>query len=285
MPTSRETLTYILKDPLSAFLLIVLFIAIISVTLAAYVSPYDPDHLNLDAKLQSPSSTYLMGTDEFGRDIVSRVIWGGRVSLFVAFSAIALAAILGVFLGMVSAYSGSLVDDAIMRVMDILLSFPVVVLAIALMASLGPGLTNVIIVISVVEVPVFARVTRGTILSEMQKEYVLAEKASGCPGYRLLVRHLLPNSIAPIIVQVSLAMADAILYEAALGFLGVGIRPPTSSWGSMLSKGRAFVLSGEWWLTVFPGIAITTSCLCFNFLGDRLRDALDPSLRRAIIEP
>jgi peptide/nickel transport system permease protein len=223
-----------------------------------------------------------MGTDQYGRDILSRVIWGSRISLIVAFSAVGLAAIFGVFLGMVSAYLGGVVDEVIMRVMDILLSFPVVVLAIALMASLGPGLGNVIFVISLVSIPVFARITRGSILSEIGKEYVLAEKASGCTGYRLLMKHLLPNSIAPIIVQASLCMADAILYEAALSFLGVGIRPPTSSWGMMLSDAKAFVLSGEWWMTVFPGIAITMTVLCFNFLGDRLRDALDPSLRRAI---
>jgi peptide/nickel transport system permease protein len=259
---------------------IILSVIVVTAILAPIIAPYDPEENNLPDALQPPSLKHFMGTDQFGRDIFSRVIFGARPSLTVAFVSIFLASLMGVFLGVVAGYVGGYVDTVIMRIMDVFFAFPLVVLAIAVMAALGPGIINVIIVVVFVSTPQFVRIARGSALAEKGKPYVLAAKSLGVNDLRIMFRHILPNIVSPTIVQATVMMAWAILTESALSFIGVGIRPPAPSWGFLLSEARNYVVSGEWWMTLFPGLAITITALTFNFMGDTLRDALDPKIRR-----
>jgi peptide/nickel transport system permease protein len=259
-----------------AFLILMIAVAI----LAPYIAPYDPVEQNIPRLLKTPSPENLMGTDQFGRDVFSRVLYGARASLSVGFVSIALAATIGILLGMMGAYRGGLADTAVMRFMDIMFAFPSVVLAIAIMAALGPSVLNVILVVVFVSVPQFARMTRSTIITEKEKPYVVATRGTGASTLRIIFQHLLPNCMAPTIVQSTIMMAWAILTESALSFLGLGIRPPTPSWGWMLNDGRAYLITGQWWLILFPGLAITLTVLALNFVGDTLRDAFDPRVRR-----
>jgi ABC-type dipeptide/oligopeptide/nickel transport system permease subunit len=259
-----------------AFLILMIAVAI----LAPYIAPYDPVEQNVPRLLKIPSLENLMGTDQYGRDVFSRVLYGAQASLSVGFVSIALAATIGILLGMIGAYRGGLADTAVMRFMDIMFAFPSVVLAIAIMAALGPGVLNVILVVVFVSIPQFARMARSTIITEKEKPYVVAIKGTGASTLRIVFQHLLPNSMAPTIVQSTIMMAWAILTESALSFLGVGIRPPTPSWGWMLNDGRAYLITGQWWLILFPGLAITLTVLALNFVGDTLRDAFDPRVRR-----
>lgn len=259
-----------------AFLILMIAVAI----LAPYIAPYDPVEQNIPRLLKIPSPENLMGTDQFGRDVFSRVLYGAQASLSVGFVSIALAATIGILLGMIGAYRGGLADTAVMRFMDIMFAFPSVVLAIAIMAALGPGVLNVILVVVFVSIPQFARMARSTIITEKEKPYVMAIKGTGASTLRIIFQHLLPNSMAPTIVQSTIMMAWAILTESALSFLGLGIRPPTPSWGWMLNDGRSYLITGQWWLILFPGLAITLTVLALNFVGDTLRDAFDPRVRR-----
>ncbi len=275
-----EILRYLFEN--QSFLIFgsILFLLIIIAIFAPFISPYDPLRQNLVDRLKPPSIQYLMGTDQFGRDILSRVIYGSRTSLTVAVCSISLAAIIGVFLGIIAGYIGGKVDTIISRIMDVMFAFPAVVLAIAIMAALGPGIINVILVIVFVSTPQFVRISRGSALAEKEKPYVLAARSVGISSLRIMYRHILPNTLSPTIVQFTVLMAWAILTEAALSFIGVGIRPPEPSWGFMLNEARNYILTGQWWMILFPGLAITISALTFNFLGDTLRDALDPRIRR-----
>ncbi|MBS7649214.1 ABC transporter permease [Candidatus Bathyarchaeota archaeon] len=275
-----EILRYLFEN--QSFLIFgsILFLLIIIAIFAPFISPYDPLRQNLVDRLKPPSIQYLMGTDQFGRDILSRVIYGSRTSLTVAVCSISLAAIIGVFLGIIAGYIGGKVDTIISRIMDVMFAFPAVVLAIAIMAALGPGIINVILVIVFVSTPQFVRISRGSALAEKEKPYVLAARSVGISSLRIMFRHILPNTLSPTIVQFTVLMAWAILTEAALSFIGVGIRPPEPSWGFMLNEARNYILTGQWWMILFPGLAITISALTFNFLGDTLRDALDPRIRR-----
>lgn len=275
-----EIITFLLEHKSFIIFGSILALLILMAVLAPFISPYDPLKNNLAERLKPPSLNHIMGTDQFGRDIFSRVIYGTRASLTVAISSISLAALIGVFLGVVAGYIGGKVDTIISRLMDIMFAFPAVVLAIAVMAALGPGIINVIIVIIFVCVPQFVRIARGSTLSEKEKPYILAAISVGLSPYRIMFRHILPNIVAPIIVQFTVLMAWAVLTESALSFIGVGIRPPEPSWGFMLNEARNYILSGEWWMILFPGVAITITALTFNFLGDVLRDALDPKIRR-----
>jgi peptide/nickel transport system permease protein len=252
--------------------------------LAPWLSPYDPLAQNLEQRLQAPSQAHLMGTDDFGRDIFSRVIYGARISLTVGFIAIGIAVTGGLVLGLVAGFYttgrwGRLIDHAIMRTGDIMLAFPTVLLAIAIVTAFGPGLRNAMLAIAIIYLPRFVRIVRASVLVEKGQTYIEAGQALGVSNQRLLFRHLLPNALSPVIVQATLGLAEAIIEAAALSFLGLGATPPTPEWGAMLSEGRSYLRLAPW-VTFFPGMAIFLIVVSFNLLGDGLRDALDPRLRR-----
>ncbi|MBT9173094.1 MAG: Glutathione transport system permease protein GsiD [Syntrophomonadaceae bacterium] len=247
--------------------------------LAPWLAPYSPTAQNLPASLQPPGPAHLLGTDEFGRDILSRIIFGARFSLPVGFFSVAIALAGGGLLGMLAGYYGGRLDNLIMRVMDVMLALPTILLAIVIVTALGPGLTNVMVAVGISLIPNFARVAKAAVLGVRELEYVEAARASGAGTLRVIFRHILPNSLAPIIVQGTLSVAGAILSAAALSFIGLGAQPPTPEWGSMLSSGRAFLRDAPH-VTTFPGLAILLTVLALNLFGDGLRDALDPRLRQ-----
>ncbi|WP_224271031.1 ABC transporter permease [Haloprofundus salinisoli] len=239
----------------------------------------DPYETNRFARLLAPSLEHPFGTDEQGRDIFARTLYGTRTSVVVGLAAVGFASVVGIVVGSITAYYGGLTDMVGMRAMDVLLSFPSILLAIALMAILGRGLENVIFAIAIVYVPTFARITRSEVLSEKSEQYVGAARAMGYPDTNIVSREILPNSLTPIIVQFTFSMATAIIAEAALSFLGLGVSPIHPTWGIMLSGARQYITSA-WWYSVFPGLAIMVTVLGFNLLGDSLRDALDPQQQR-----
>lgn len=245
---------------------------------ARFIAPYDPIANNARAALQRPSAYYYFGTDRFGRDIFSRVIYAGRTSLLVALTSASLAAIIGVALGLLGGYFGGWVDSVTGRLMDILFSFPALLLAIAIAAMLGPSVRNAVIAIAVVYAPLFGRVVRGSVLAERGKEYVEAARVLGASTPRIVLRHVFPNILSPLIVQATITFSAAILTEAYLSFLGLGTQPPNPSWGTMLADGRTFLETAPW-MSIFPGIAIMLAVFSFNILGDGIRDVLDPRAR------
>ena len=247
--------------------------------LAPWIAPHDPAAVSLTNRLQPPlTEGHLLGTDALGQDVLTRVIYGARISLMVGFSAVAISGLLGVTLGLLAGYYGKLVDDTVMRIGEIQLAFPTIILYIAVMAVLGPGLLKLIAVIGVVGWVQYARVERGMVLSVRQLEYVEAVRTLGAPDWVILLRHILPNTLGPITVLASFGLASTIITEASLSFLGLGLPPSVPSWGSMLSDGRDYLRNG-WWVATFPGVAITLTVLAINLLGDWLRDELDPMLR------
>ncbi len=247
---------------------------------APIVSPYNArTDLNLKERLQPPSKEHPFGTDDLGRDVLTRVVHGARVSLQVGVMVVAISLSIGTILGLIAGLFGGIWDSFIMRVMDVMLSFPYVLLAIALVAALGPGLRNAMIAIGIVYIPPYARLARSMALTAREEDYVLAAQALGAGRRRILFTHILPNGLSPIIVMATLSMGTAILDAAALGFLGLGQQPPYPEWGKMLVDSIQFILSGSWWVMLFPGLAIMLTVLGFNLLGDGLRDALDPRLR------
>lgn len=258
-------------------LTIVAFLIVVGI-LGPYIAPYDPNEMDMSARFAPPSFSHPMGTDDFGRDMLSRIMVGARVSLQVGIIAVGLATVVGTLLGMIAGYSNRVADEIIMRTMDVLFAFPAILLAIAILAALGRGVTNAMIAIGIVYTPIFARIARGAVLSVSREEYVEAASAIGARRGRILFRHIFPNSLAPLIVEVSLSLAFAILAEAALSFFGLGTQPPDPSWGRMLSEGRAYFRQSVW-MGVFPGLAIMFTVMGFNFLGDGLRDVLDPRLK------
>ncbi|MGI9148070.1 MAG: nickel transporter permease [Chloroflexota bacterium] len=257
-------------------------LVLIAVTAAAIfapqLAPYNPTRQDFRVQRQAPSPTHLMGTDEFGRDVLSRVIHGAQASLQAGAVAASIALIVGLVLGMLAAYYGGAADNVIMRVMDVLLAFPYILLAIAVVAILGPGLRNAMIAIGIVYIPYYARVVRGAVLSVRARDYVEAARALGARDGRVMVQHVLPNTLAPVIVQTTLNVGAAIIDTAGLSFLGLGTQPPTPDWGNMLSAGRSYVIDSPW-IATFPGLAILVTVLAFNLMGDALRDAFDPRLR------
>jgi peptide/nickel transport system permease protein len=245
---------------------------------APLLAPYDPLAQDLGTTLAAPGRGHLLGTDNVGRDVLSRVIWGTRVSLLAGLVSVALAVLAGSALGLAAGYCGGRVDGLVMRVMDAVLSFPPLVLALALGAVLGAGLTGVLLALGVVYTPTFARLMRGQVLSIAARDYVDAARALGAPGWRIAARHVVPNAINPIIVQASLSVAFAILAEASLSFLGLGIQPPQASWGSMINAGRGYLQQAPW-IVFGPGAALFVTVVALNFVGDAVRDALDPRTR------
>jgi len=243
--------------------------------LAPWAAPYDPLEQDLYNRLSPPSMTHPFGTDDFGRDILSRVIYGTRISLRIGVAAVMIALVAGTVIGLVAGYYGGALDQVLMRLMDLLLAFPSILLAIGIVAILGPGLDNAMIAIGVVAIPQYSRLIRASTLTVREADYVQALRALGAKDLRILMTAVLPNCLAPLIVQSTLSLATAILDAAGLSFLGLGAQPPTPEWGAMLSGGRELILSAPWVLT-YPGVAIFVTVLAFNLLGDGLRDAFDP---------
>lgn len=266
---------------------LVVFTIILAMAIAApLISPQDPDDQNRSLLLAAPfwmdggSWSYPLGTDAVGRDILSRLIFGARFSLFIGVVVVTLSVISGTLIGLVAGYFRGRVDIVIMRLMDIILAFPSLLLALVLVAVLGPGLVNAMIAISIVNQPHFVRLTRAAVMAERQKEYVVASRVAGAGTLRLMFKTILPNCLASLIVQATLAFSAAILDAAALGFLGMGAQPPTPEWGTMLAEAREFI-QRAWWVVTFPGLAILITVLAINLMGDGLRDALDPKLKRS----
>lgn len=258
---------------------VVLFTALVGVALFAdIVSPYSPTAVQMRDRLQLPSSAHWLGTDELGRDLLSRLIWGARVSLSVGLISVGIAALCGIPLGLAAAFYGGFTDSLIMRLLDGLLAFPTIILALAIVTVLSPSLGNVMIAIGIVSIPRFARITRGSVLVQQEREYVDAARAVGATGGYLMFRVLLPNCLSPLLVETSISFAGAILTEAALSFLGLGVLPPTPSWGAMLDTGRKYLGQTPWY-SFAAGAAIFVTVLSLNLLGDGLRDALDPRLQ------
>jgi peptide/nickel transport system permease protein len=256
-------------------------IAVLVAIFAPLVSPYDPLKQDLSSLLASPGPTHLLGTDNVGRDVLARVIWGSRVSLVAGSVSVAIAVVVGCFLGLIAGYSGGRLDDVVMRVMDAVLSFPALVLALALGAVLGAGLGGVLITLGIVYAPTFARLMRGQVLTIRTREYIDAARLLGAADWHILLRHVLPNAATPIVVQASLSVAFAILAEASLSFLGLGVQPPEPSWGSMINAGRGYLQQAPW-IVFGPGAALFLTVLSLNFVGDAIRDALDPRLRKVL---
>jgi ABC-type dipeptide/oligopeptide/nickel transport system permease subunit len=281
-PPLRERRWVLARRAASARLAVLGALVVVAATalavFAPLVSPYDPLKQDLANLLAPPSASHLLGTDNVGRDILARVIWGARVSLIAGTGSVAIAALAGCLLGLSAGYWGGLVDEVVMRLMDAVLSFPALVLALALGAVLGAGLESVLIALGGVYAPTFARLMRGQVLSIRTREYIDAARLLGSPDWRILQRHVLPNAATPIVVQASLSVAFAILAEASLSFLGLGVRPPEPSWGGMINAGRGYLQQAPW-IVFGPGAALFITVLGLNFVGDAIRDALDPRLR------
>ncbi|TMJ57136.1 MAG: ABC transporter permease [Alphaproteobacteria bacterium] len=253
---------------------VVVFFILIAAA-APLVSPYDPLATSWTAVRKAPSAAHLFGTDEIGRDVLARIIWGSRASLLAGLVSVMLALAVGVPIGLVSGYVGGALDALVMRIIDAMLAIPFLILAIALAAFLGPSLSNAMIAIGITQMPIFARLTRGQVLSVKHEDYIEAAHAIGNPQYRVVLRHIFPNIVPPLLVQATLATAAAIIAEASLSFLGLGQQPPDPSWGSMLNTAKNFMAQAPW-MAIWPGLAIFSLVLSLNLFGDGLRDALDP---------
>jgi peptide/nickel transport system permease protein len=274
-PPWRRAVRQLVKRRAAMIGLAVVVFFILLAAAAPLVSPYDPLATSWATVRKAPSAAHLFGTDEIGRDVLARIIWGSRASLLAGLVSVMLALAVGVPIGLVSGYVGGALDATVMRVIDAMLAIPFLILAIALAAFLGPSLTNAMIAIGITQTPIFARLTRAQVLSVKHEDYIEAAHAIGNPQHRIVLRHIFPNIVPPLLVQATLATAAAIIAEASLSFLGLGQQPPDPSWGSMLNSAQRF-LSQAPWLAVFPGLAIFLAVLSFNLVGDGLRDALDP---------
>ena len=266
--------------------LVVFTLLVLTAFLAPLIAPHDPTSQYRDALLVPPvwqeggRIDFLLGTDAVGRDMLSRLIYGAQYSLFIGVVVVAIALVGGVTIGLIAGFFQGWVDNVIMRVMDVILAFPSLLLALVLVAVLGPGLTNAMIAIAIVYQPHFARLTRAAVMGEMKRDYVTAARVAGAGNLRLMFRTILPNCLGPLIVQATLSFSSAVLDSAALGFLGMGAQPPSPEWGTMLAEAREFILRA-WWVVTFPGLTILISVLAINLMGDGLRDALDPKMKRS----
>jgi peptide/nickel transport system permease protein len=275
---NRQIINRFKKNKPAVFGLIVVLILVLVAVFAPWIAPYSYDEVNYKESLKPPSAKHWLGTDILGRDIFSRIVYGSRVSLEVGIIAVAISVSIGVVLGLISGYFGGWVDALIMRLVDITYSFPFLLFAIAIMTILGPGFINVFIAIGIINWAWFARVTRGSVLAAKEQEYVLAAVAMGASSARIMFKHIMPNVIAPVIVGTALNSGYAILAEAALSFLGIGVQPPYPSWGLMLSDARNYITTAPW-MTIYPGLAIALTVLGFILLGNGLRDAIDPRMK------
>ena len=264
---------YLLRDKKAVAGLVVIVILIVLAVFASVIAPYDPNGMDFEM-LESPSLRHPLGIDDLGRDLLSRLIYGTQISLFVGISTVAIALLIGGFLGLAAGYYGGWIDNVIMRYIDLQWAFPNFIIAVYLVAVFGTGLSNVIIAISLAFVDDFARIARGMVLTIKEEQYIAAARTSGASDFRIIWRHILPNATAPLIVQGTVSISYAILAEAGLSFLGLGVEVDTPTWGLILSEARSFI-SRAWWLGVFPGVAIMITVLSVNFLGDALRDILD----------
>lgn len=270
----RDIARRMLADRMAMAGFVLIAIMIVMALAAPLISPQDPIAMTLDDQFQAPSRAHLLGTDDFGRDVLSRIIYGSRLSLKVGLVSVSISLIVGTVIGLISGYFGGWLDIVIQRFMEVMLAFPELILALAIMAILGPSLTNAMIAIGIASIPVYTRVARGQVLSLREKEYVEAARAAGAGHTRLIFRHILPNTLSPLLVIATLGIAGAILAGSGLSFIGLGAQPPSPEWGAMLANGREY-LRREWWIATFPGIFIALTVLGFNLFGDGLRDALD----------
>ncbi len=274
----KRRMPALLRSPLTVAGLVIVSIFVLAAILAPVIAPYEPNKQQLSQRLKPPTAQHWMGTDQLGRDVLSRLLWGARVSLTVGLVVVISASIFGTIVGLIAGYFGGLTDDGLMRTTDIFFAFPSLILAMAIAGALGPSLETAMIAIAVVSWPVYARLVRGQVLSLRKREFVEAAQSIGASGFRIISRHLLPNSLSPLLVQASFDMGGAILIAAGLSFIGFGAQPPTAEWGVMISEGRKYVTTQPW-LPLFPGLAILVTVAAFNLIGDGLRDALDPRLR------
>lgn len=281
-PRALGALRLLLKNKLSVLgLAFVLFWTVGSLVIG-FVSPYGAAETAVGPLLSAPSAEHWFGTDNYGRDILTRVFAGGQASLWMGVIAVGISLLIGVPLGGIAGFFGGRAGNVIMRVMDVMLAFPSLVLAMAIAASLGPGMLSAMIAVGIVGIPEFARIMFSQTQSLRERDFVEAGRAIGLPDSKILARHVVPNAMAPILVRTTLGLGYAILTAASLSFIGLGAQPPMAEWGVMISDGRGYIISGEWWMTTFSGLAIATSILGFNLLGDGLRDVLDPRLRRSL---
>jgi peptide/nickel transport system permease protein len=275
---ARDAVRRLMRNPLALLGLGIVVAMILIAVFASWIAPYSPLESDLSLYVTPPSPQHVLGTDDVGRDVLSRVIYGARISLSVSMLSIAISLVVGVLAGLLAGYFGGLIDTLIMRITDVFLAFPLLLLAIALVAALGPSENSAFLALGIVTWPYVARLARGQALSLRAHEFVTAARSVGASDWRILMAHILPNMLTPLTVYATLGIANAILAESALAFLGLGAQPPTPSWGGMLSDTRSFLLSAPW-LPTYPGIAILITALGFNLLGDGLRDALDVKLR------
>jgi peptide/nickel transport system permease protein len=275
----REVLRRFLRNPIIPTGAMIIVLMVFVGTFAPYLAPYKPSKMYPRNRREAPNKEFWLGTDRLGRDMLSRLIWGTRVSLVIGVLAVSVSLVIGLMIGMISGYYGGLLDEILMRIMDIIFAFPTLLLAIALIAVTGPSMRNIIFVVGIIRVPRFARILRGSVLSIKEKEFVEAARALSKSDIGIMVQHILPNCIAPLTVEASLSIATAIITESALSFLGLGVRPPTPSWGQMIADGRSELFTAPW-IVIFPGLTIMITVLGYNLLGDGLRDALDPRLRQ-----
>ncbi len=276
----RDVFRYLRRSPLAVVGTVVIIVFVAAALAAPALTPHTPIAQELARRLDPPGAGYPLGLDQLGRDILSRLLFGARVSLAVGIVVVGLAGSFGTTVGLVAGYFGRQVDDVLMRATDIFFAFPSLILAMAIAGALGPSLTNAMIAIAAVTWPVYARLSRAQVIQLRNREFVEAAKAIGATNGWILFRHVLPNSLAPLVVQASFNMGDAILTAAGLSFIGFGAQPPTPEWGVMVSEGRDYITT-QWWVSTFPGLAILLAVTGFNLLGDGLRDLLDPRLRRA----
>jgi peptide/nickel transport system permease protein len=267
-----------LKSPLTLIGALLVILLILMAIFAPLIAPYNPNKISLREKLVPPSFKHLFGTDEVGRDLLSRVIYGSRISLQVGIVVVLLSGIPGILIGAFSGYYGGQFDNIIMRLMDIIMAFPPLVLALSIAAALGPSLVNSMMAVAFIMIPKFSRLVRGETLSLKEKPFVLATRAQGGKPLYIIFRHIIPNSVSSVIVLASLVMGDAILVAASLSFIGLGAQPPTPEWGALVSVGRKYILD-QWWYATFPGLFIFFAVMGFNLFGDGLRDILDPKIR------